>query len=176
MLFSNLLYLFRLHTGWNSHWYDVKTLSCLWKRVGTRSYVIFFVTTCIMLPCAAILYFYTRIFYFAFKSKARLHNANVRESLRIAKGLFAAFFLFSLCWVPFGFIVLTDYQDRLPRGTVMFTMTIAHLNSAFNPILYAISNTNFRTGYANMLRKIVGRQNAEHAFNIHAISVVKTRN
>ena len=143
--------------GWNTHWYDTKLLSCIWNRLGSRSYAMFFIYTCIMTPCAAIFYFYMRIFLYAWRSKGRAaNNSSVRKSLHIAKGLFASFMLFALCWVPYGFIVLIDYEDRLPRSTVMFTMTIAHLNSTLNPLLYAIFNPSFRNGYINLFKAIVG--------------------
>jgi hypothetical protein len=74
-------------------------------------------------------------------------SSDLAKSLRIAKGLFASFMLFALCWLPYGIIVMTDFPDRLPRTAHMFSMAIAHLNSAFNPLLYAIFNPAFQRGY-----------------------------
>lgn len=107
-----------------------------------------------MVPCAAIFYFYFRIFYFTIKSKGKSKSSNTRQSLRITKGLFSYFMLFSLCWVPFGFIVLIDYEDKFPRSALMYTMTLAHFNSALNPILYAIFNTSLRQGYVHLFKKM----------------------
>ena len=131
-------------------------LSCIWDRLASRSYGMTFVISCIIFPCAAIFYFYFQIFFFAWKSKGKTKQMNLGQSVRIAKGLFASFMMFALCWVPYGFIVMTDFEDKLPRSAIMFTMTIAHLNSALNPILYWIFNTNFRRGYINLFRKIIG--------------------
>lgn len=107
-----------------------------------------------MVPCAAILVFYFLIFLFSFKSKARTKSATLSNSLRIAKGLFASFMLFFVCWMPYALIVLTDYSDKLPRQAVMFTMSIAHLNSSLNLILYAIFNPAFKRGYRVLFRRI----------------------
>ncbi len=34
-------------------------------------------------------------------------------------------------------------------------MLIAHMNSSFNPILYAVSNPLFQRGYKNLLKKLI---------------------
>ena len=49
---------------------------------------------------------------------------------------------------------MCDYDNVLPRSWQMFTMAIAHFNSAANPILYGIFNPSFRKGYSNFLKRI----------------------
>lgn len=49
---------------------------------------------------------------------------------------------------------MCDFENNLPRSWQMFTMAIAHFNSAANPILYGIFNSNFRKGYSKFLRRI----------------------
>jgi hypothetical protein len=71
----------------------------------------------------------------------------MHKSLRIAKGLFASFMLFTLCWLPYGVVVISDYHDKFPKAVHMFTMLLAHLNSALNPVLYGCYNPAFRRGY-----------------------------
>lgn len=56
--------------------------------------------------------------------------------------------------LPYGMIVMTDYADKLPRTAHMFSMEIAHLNSSFNPVLYAIFNPAFQRGYMLVFRMI----------------------
>jgi len=53
---------------------------------------------------------------------------------------------------------MCDYQDQLNRNFIMFTMTIAHLNSAMNPILYGIFNTTFKKGYIAFIKIIFCRK------------------
>ncbi len=36
----------------------------------------------------------------------------------------------------------------------MYTMLFAHLNSSFNPLVYAISNPLFQKGYKNLFNKM----------------------
>ena len=50
---------------------------------------------------------------------------------------------------------MSDFADRLPRTAQMFTMTIAHINSALNPILYGIFNPAFQKGYKKIFRLII---------------------
>ena len=108
----------------------------------------------IVIPCLAILFCYIKIFIYTYKSKNRSHCSNKTQSIRLAQGLFASFMLFTICWLPYGLIVMTDFQNKLPRSALMFTMTFAHLNSSLNPILYAIFNSSFRRGYAILFNKI----------------------
>ena len=108
----------------------------------------------IVVPCIAILFCYVKIFIHSSRSKTRSHSTNQNHSLRLAQGLFVSFMLFTVCWLPYGIIVMTDYSDRLPRTAVMFTMTFAHLNSSLNPILYGIYNPAFRAGYMVLFRKL----------------------
>lgn len=49
-------------------------------------------------------------------------------------------------------IVISDFHDQLPRSAHMFSMMIAHLNSAFNPILYGTFNPAFQRGYVQFLK------------------------
>jgi hypothetical protein len=46
---------------------------------------------------------------------------------------------------------MMDWQLTFPAASEMYTLLIAHLNSACNPILYAIFNPNFNRGYRNVL-------------------------
>jgi hypothetical protein len=123
----------------------------------------------IVVPCICILFCYFRIFYYVRKSKAKITaklakqtakstNAEMKKSIRIAKGLFASFMLFTLCWLPYGIIVMSDYHDQLPRTAHMFSMLLAHLNSSLNPLLYAIFNPGFQRGYLTFFRVLILRK------------------
>lgn len=118
----------------------------------------------IVIPCICILCCYIGIFVYVHKRQNQLVTyqqarliLDQNKSFRIAVGLFASFMLFTICWLPYGIIVMIDYQDRLPRNAVMFTMSLAHLNSCMNPIWYALFNPTFRMGYRNLYSKIFSR-------------------
>jgi hypothetical protein len=63
----------------------------------------------------------------------------MNRSLKLAKGLFASFLLLTLCWLPYGLVVMVDFADTWPNSVITYTMDIAHLNSAMNPVLYALA-------------------------------------
>nr|QVK45856.1 G protein-coupled receptor [Proales similis] len=140
--------------GWGGHYYDLKTLNCVWNRLASQSYSIFFPMSSIIIPCVCIFFCYLKIFMFASKIKNRVagsHKSDLKRSLKIAKGLFASFMLFTVCWLPYGMIVMLDYADRLPSAVHAFAMLVAHLNSSLNPLLYAIFNPSFQRGYKTFL-------------------------
>ena len=47
---------------------------------------------------------------------------------------------------------MTDWNYDFPTASLVYTVLIAHLNSACNPILYAIFNPGFKKGYGNIIK------------------------
>lgn len=94
--------------GWGGHFFDPKSANCMWNRLASKSYSIFFPTTAIFLPCVAILFCYVRIFVFAYMAKlrtsksitvaAQINSREMIQSLKIARALFASFSSFTICW------------------------------------------------------------------------------
>lgn len=131
-------------------------LSCVWNRVASRSYSIFFPMLNIIIPCIIVLILYSRIFIFMpkwLKYDLKFSQKHVKELL-LAKSLFVSFLFFATFWLPYSLIVLVDFGSMLPQNALMFSMAIAHFNSSLNAIIYALYNPDFRRGYANLIRKI----------------------
>ena len=85
----------------------MKNLSCLWDRRANHGYTLFFPLTTIVIPCCCIMVFYIKIFLFIKNSKKRVNpnggTVNIKSEkknsqIEVAKGLFGAFSLFTLCW------------------------------------------------------------------------------
>jgi hypothetical protein len=74
----------------------------------------------------------------ASKSDQR-NQKDLKKSLKLAKGLFTSFMLFTICWLPYGLVVMIDFGDHFPASVHAYTMAIAHYNSSMNPILYAVA-------------------------------------
>ncbi|CAF0992446.1 unnamed protein product [Brachionus calyciflorus] len=149
-------------TGWGGHYYDSKTTSCIWNRLKSHSYSIFFPTSSILFPSVFILICYVRIFVFAKNSRKKVMNLSkenkkkgFNKSVKLAKGLFCSFMLFTACWLPYGLIVMTDFHDRLSRAAHMFPIAIAHFNSTLNPIFFGISNRHFKNGYKKFISLVL---------------------
>jgi hypothetical protein len=112
----------------------------------------------IVVPCICTFFFYLRIYLYANKARIAVNsnvNNELRSSLGVAKSLFSSFMLFTLCWLPYGVIVMVDFNDTFPRAAVEYSMTIAHLNSSLNPLLYAFFNPSFRKGCLKLFETLI---------------------
>ena len=49
---------------------------------------------------------------------------------------------------------MSNFDNRLPRTAIMYSMMLAHLNSAFNSILYAFFNPAYQQGYKKFIKHI----------------------
>ena len=75
---------------------------------------------------------------------------------------------------------MSDFRDQLPRTAHMFSMMIAHLNSALNPILYGLFNPAFQRGYMRFMKMMIygkkvnfNRTTLEQTMHV---SIVDTKN
>lgn len=152
-------------TGWSNYTYDKKTLSCVWNRTVSITYNLYLAVTCILIPCMAIFFFYARIFIFTHRSRNKSKITSVSKSIRLAKGLFASFMLYAICWLPYGVLIMIDFDNRVPKSLMMFSMVLGHLNSSLNPILYAVFNTAIKRGYDNLFSKIFCIKFCNSTFN-----------
>ena len=90
-----------------------------------------------------------------------MSSKNLRESstlIKITKGLFASCLMFIICALPYGLVLLIDVNNKLPRTAYMFPGLMLHLNSSLNPILYALTNSQIREGYYNLLFFLFNRK------------------
>lgn len=79
-------------------------------------------------------------------------SRHTRESLKLARTFFLLFLFFTVCWTPFALIVMFQFADGASQTIDMFFVMIAHANSSVNVLLYGVSNSHFRAGYARFLR------------------------
>ena len=56
--------------------------------------------------------------------------------------------------LPYGLAVMADFSNKWPKAVHMYTMLFAHMNSALNPLVYAVSNPLFQRGYKNLFNKM----------------------
>ena len=57
--------------------------------------------------------------------------------------------------IPISVAFLAGFDDKLPIAAHVFTNLPAHLNSALNPIFYAVFNPKMKQGYARFLRLLI---------------------
>lgn len=78
-----------------------------------------------------------------------------RESeRRAAKTIAVVIALFTLSWVPYGYVLVTDPEQNINTFYV-WAVTIGLTNSSVNPLVYFFSNNAFRKNSKRLLRSIV---------------------
>ena len=151
------------YLGIGGHHFDKKTMTCIWNRSSNRIFTYTLAITMILVPCFFVTFFYLQIFSKTFQSRLRASSYNyfkkkkLDTSIKISKGLFASFILVVITVLPYGILIMIDFEDKLPRSFHLYTMLFARINSSLNPILYGITNPLFRYGYKNFLRVITCR-------------------
>ena len=83
-------------------------------------------------------------------------------------------FFFALCWLPYHVLFLyMDYAMAELTSTmlslVLFTQWLVYANSACDPILYALFNTNYRRQFARMLKFSCKRDYSLSTTHAHAL-------
>ena len=134
-------------------------MNCLYDRAHSYSYMVFFVIMAVFIPTIVIISCYTKIYIVVLKSKNKVADVNQTSrttsdnsrSVRLARTLFCIFVVFLICWMPNTLFVLIDYKDELPVRAYAFSITIAHINSSINFILYGVTHREFRKGYVAIL-------------------------
>ena len=147
--------------GWGDHYYDQKSLNCMWDRTADYGYTIFFATAGIGFPVCLISYCHFKVYSYVRMSEKRVANSSVEAaankttsgnfertaSMRLSKTLSIIFVIFCICWTPYAITVVVDRHDEAPLWVYIFVVLIAHTNSSINFILYGMTNREFRRGY-----------------------------
>ena len=80
-----------------------------------------------------------------------------KSKKKVLKMLLAVVILFALCWLPVYVTQFISFFDRKnfpcgPSATLSFMgYFLGHANSAINPAIYVIFNSNFRKGFRDVL-------------------------
>lgn len=126
----------------------------MWNRNSNLSYNWYLVFINVVIPCLGIIFCYSRIYVFAQNSKNRSHNLSVNRSIHLAKTFFVSFMVYTICWIPYGLVVLIDFDHKVPRSVVLYSDALGIFHSSLNPIIYLVFNSNFRIGCFNLFKKI----------------------
>ena len=135
-------------------------MTCAYDRLADPTFTIFFAGFILSLPIIITAYCYIRIFLFwrqvslKVAAMSKQNNTNQSNSMKLAKLMFTLFFIYVLSWIPFGVVVNFDRDNTYSEIIHKLVVFIAHGNSTINPILYGLSNRQFKEAYINLLRKI----------------------
>nr|XP_055063170.1 trace amine-associated receptor 13c-like [Misgurnus anguillicaudatus] len=115
-----------------------------------------------LFPCTVIITLYLRIFYVAYqqvkvinslmRSGKHLTEGSVRRKSEskaaLTLGIIVTVYLF--CWIPLFILSLTP-NTRITAATAYFISWMLYINSALNPLIYAIFYPWFRTSVKHIL-------------------------
>ena len=134
---------------------------------------------CFLLPFTVMLILYAIIIYHLWTrqvpgepSALQQQRAN-RTAWKITKMMIAVVLSFFFCWAPqFIFVwihpLVGQAVDTLPIWLLPFILWLQVLNSAMNPVLYAIFNESFRLGFKKVIfGSILRRRNAQVVQSAH---------
>ncbi|XP_030646766.1 opsin-VA-like [Chanos chanos] len=141
--------------GWSSYGPEGVQTSCSlgWEERSwsNYSYLILYTILCFLLPTGIIIYCYTKVLIFMRKLNKSVELQGGRSSLeeneravRMVLAMIAAFFI---CWLPYtvlSVIVVVDPELYIPPLVATMPMYFAKTSPVYNPIIYFLSNKQFR--------------------------------
>ena len=151
--------------NWGGHVFDERALLCTYDFRADYSYTIFFGVNISLIPFTILTYAYVRILMYSRATKKALKDMQKKSDvpvgsgikttdLRLLKSIFTIWIVFGILWVPYSVVALFDYEALWPRWIYIFSIGIAHVSASTNSIIYAVTNKNFRDGYAHVLRLV----------------------
>jgi hypothetical protein len=142
----------------------------MWSRSYNK--ILTYITACLgsFLPCIILAFLYFKIFKFTYDAKKRaltqdfVTNKKVKLSLSFSKGMFASYFCFMIAFLPYGIILILDFDNSLPRYIHMLGYILIKFNSVLNSILYGTTCGLFWKGYKNFLNLIFNKK--EYSYSL----------
>lgn len=83
---------------------------------------------------------------------------NLSNEIKLAKTSFKIFIIFVATWSPTALLILMGINGFIPLSVYLYAVLLAHSNSTFNFFIYYVDNEMFRTGFKNVLKKMVGKK------------------
>ena len=145
-------------------------MTCLWSRSSNKVYT--YLVSCLgaFLPLIIVAFIYFKIFKTTYDAKKRaltqdfVTNKKVKLSLSFSKGIFASYFFFMIAFLPYGIILILDFDNGLPRYIHMLGYILVKFNSVLNSILYGTTCELFWKGYKNFLNLIFNKK--EYSYSL----------
>ncbi|XP_029500574.2 parietopsin [Oncorhynchus nerka] len=148
--------------GWSSYGPEGVQTSCSlgWEERSwsNYSYLILYTLFCFLLPVAIIIYCYANVL----TSMRRLNHSTELQgghpclqdnerAVRIVLAMIGAFFV---CWLPYtvlSVVVVVDPELHIPPLVATMPMYFAKTSPVYNPIIYFLSNRQFRDATLEVL-------------------------
>ncbi|XP_028852434.1 opsin 4xb isoform X3 [Denticeps clupeoides] len=154
--------------GWSDYIPEGLMTSCTWDYVtytlANRSYTLMLCCFVFFIPLGIISYCYIFMF-FAIRSSSRnlerlgtqvrkssfIQQQSIKTEWRLAKIAFVVIIVYVLSWAPYACVTLiawAGYANILTPYSKSVPAVIAKASAVYNPIIYAIVHTKYRTTLA----------------------------
>ena len=162
--------------GWAKFDYDPAQSYCFAEWTSSKSYTIFMISVCLLVPLSVMSYCYSNIIRFHKESGRRVMAETIMsrddefhvrdpDSRRqpkhkhLTRTIVTLIAVFALCWSPFAFIIIVQVfsSTHVPRAVDFASLILGYLNSFFNVIVYNITNRRIRQVYKNLFVTITGK-------------------
>lgn len=145
-----------------------RTVSCLFEKVVTMTYMVYFnFFGCVLLPLLIMLGIYIKIFMVARKQLRQIElkcvgadnsRTTLQKEVNAAKSLSIIVGLFAFCWLPIHILnCITLYDPKFnkekPEWAMNLAIILSHANSVVNPIIYAYKIRDFRYTFRKIISK-----------------------
>ncbi|CAG7732371.1 unnamed protein product [Allacma fusca] len=123
--------------------------------------------TAFLIPCAIIVFCYTKIFWTVRKSENRMRRHSARSDMRetktrknewrITKMVLVIFLSFVFCYLP---ITIVKVADKCVNSPIMHVVgyILIYLSACVNPIIYVFMNKQYRQAFQAVLCPSFGGQ------------------
>ena len=145
--------------------------SCFSHLQDKNGFIFFKTASCVVLPYAITVFCYTRIHVVARRHARTIVNIQIRDARnRRLKGgainlsaskktvmVYVVLGVYTICWLPYYTIppLVTVYPEAtIPVKFILAATVLSLLNSACNPIMYALITSQFRNGLKRVYRRI----------------------
>ncbi|KAK0130814.1 Pinopsin [Merluccius polli] len=148
--------------GWSSYGPEGVQTSCSlgWEERSwsNYSYLILYTLLCFIIPVIVIIYCYAKVL----KSMRKLNrsvelqggHSCVEENERAIRMVFFMITAFFVCWMPYtvlSVVVVVDPELHIPPLLATMPMYFAKTSPVYNPIIYFLSNKQFRAAALEVL-------------------------
>ena len=154
--------------GWSKYTYSTGGHQCgpYADSVSGSIYTILLMVVCIIIPCAVMLYCYSKLYIMIHKhvhrvtcNEATNENTQTRTLSSVESHMIQTLIImmiaFFICWLPILILyILKALSVRVSREFEIFVLLCASGNSAVNPILYAMRQKDFQRGFRRIIRGI----------------------
>jgi len=153
-----------------------KAAVCELGQVLPRFYMTAVLTPAFCIIWAAMIAIYARIWKEAVQQAEKLRRTNVCQHCRPSfQVVFLVMGCFTICWLPFLGVACAQaagYRDQITTRTYKAVLCLALSSSAFNPLIYAWKNAEFKEAFRQLIKcagqEAPGRVNSHNHVTVPA--------